>query len=79
VPAWAWVVMAVEAVAIVMLIFLLVRERDLHALAEQRLSAARTYPAASRADASGSRYTGQESEYPTQRLDPPGGDPGAGR
>lgn len=45
VPTWAWVVMALEALAIVALIFLLVRERDLRALAERRLSGPGPNPA----------------------------------
>ncbi|MBV8998481.1 MAG: hypothetical protein JO304_05450, partial [Solirubrobacterales bacterium] len=36
VPTWAWVVMGLEALAIVALIVLLVRERDLRTLAENR-------------------------------------------
>jgi hypothetical protein len=70
VPTWAWVVMAVLALATVALIFMLVRERDLRALAERRLSAAGPYPAAP--------GYGQESEYPTQRFDPPRRGPGPG-
>jgi hypothetical protein len=78
VPTWAWVVMAVEALAIVALIFLLVRERDLRALAERRLAAPGPNPAAPGYGQPGSRYAGEQPEYPTERFDPPNRGPGPG-
>lgn len=78
VPTWAWVVMALEALAIVALIFLLVRERDLRTLAERRLAAPDPYPPPAGYGTPGSRYVGEEPEPPTQRFDPPRRGPGPG-
>jgi hypothetical protein len=77
VPTWAWAVMAAEALAIVALIFLLVRERDLRALSEQRLSDQGPHPPAPGYGSQGPGYVDPESEYPTQSFDPRG--PGSGR
>lgn len=76
VPTWAWVVMAALALLSVALIFLLVRERDLRALAETRLASAAPPAAAPGYGRPPPRYPGQESEYPTERFDPPRRGPG---
>ena len=88
VPTWAWVVMGLEALAIVALIVMFVRERDLRTLAETRIRDLEAYPAAPPYRVQEPGYGSRESDYPTQRLepgdrqrgrgsDPPGSPPGS--
>jgi hypothetical protein len=68
VPTWAWVVMGLEALAIVGLIVMIVRERDMRQLAEQRMADRGSYGASP-------GYGGQGSEYDRPEWEPGGGQP----
>ena len=75
VPTWAWVVMGLGALAILALIGLLVRERDLRTNAEKQASAHPSYSAASGYGSPESGYGGQQSG----RGSPPPGPDGPAR
>jgi hypothetical protein len=78
VPTWAWVVMGVMALAIVGLIALVVRERDLRTIAERRISDQGPSRAGPGYGSQESGYGRQGSEYDTQRFEPRDQPPGGG-